>query len=126
MQNHEGFGVISNHFTSFVPFFCSTGHICTFCCRYYFFVTVLLHVLGQSNVYLSYAFFWPVVLVLHTYSITLSVSMKNETAVKIHSAKHAKLLFCFSFFLRKEREKKNKEKKSLSHLMCILPKFVPV
>merc|ERR1712129_300336 len=87
----------------------STGHICTFCCRYYFFVTVLLHVLGQSNVYLSYALFWPVVLVLHTYSITLSVSMTNETAVKIHSAKHAKLLFCFSFFLRKEKKKKKKK-----------------
>ena len=65
--------------------------------------------LGQSNVYLSYAFFWPVVLVLHTYSITLSVSMTNETAVKIHSAKHAKLLFCFSFFL--EKREKNKERK---------------
>ena len=35
--------------------------------------------------------------------------MTNETAVKIHSAKHAKLLFCISFFLEK-RERKNKEK----------------
>ena len=32
--------------------------------------------------------------------------MINETAVRIHSAKHAKLLFC-SFFLE---ERKNKEK----------------
>ena len=32
--------------------------------------------------------------------------MTNETAVRIHSAKHAKLLFC-SFFLE---ERKNKEK----------------
>jgi len=106
MQNHEGFGVISNHFTSFVPFFLLYWtHLHFLLPLLFFFVTVLLHVLGQSNVYLSYALFWPVVLVLHTYSITLSVSMTNETAVKIHSAKHAKLLFCFSFFLEK-REKK--------------------
>ena len=56
-----------NHFTSFVPFFALLDTFALFVAVTIFFVTVLLHVLGQSNVYLSYAFFWPVVLVLHTY-----------------------------------------------------------
>jgi len=59
MQNHEGFDVISNHFTSFVPFFALLDTFALFVAvtYYFFFVIVLLHVLGQSNVYLSYAFF---------------------------------------------------------------------
>ena len=67
MQNHEGFDVISNHFTSFVPFFALLDTFALFVAVTIFFIIVLLHVLGQSNVYISYAFFWPVVLVLHTY-----------------------------------------------------------